>query len=257
MKKKILFLIVSVLACVNGYAETVTTTVDNLEYELSSEEATATLVDGMFYTGSSLEVPSSITYDGKTYTVTSLGDNCFSNCSGLVSITIPSTVTLLGNFCFSGCSSLTSITIPESVTSLGIYCFMNCTSLDSITIPESVTSLRNSCFYGCTSLDSITIPESVTSLGNSCFYGCTSLDSITIPESVTSLGSSCFDALESVQMRKFSTEAMVSQAAEKAGFDRGHKKYWQQQYEVQRILQEGRVNTWNAIKGWFGSLFGK
>ncbi|WP_304251767.1 RHS repeat domain-containing protein [Phocaeicola plebeius] len=66
-----------------------------------------------------------------------------------------------------------------------------------------------------------------------------------------------FDALESVQMRKFSTEAMVSQAAEKAGFDRGHKKYWQQQYEVQRILQEGRVNTWNAIKGWFGSLFGK
>ena len=33
-----------------------------------------------------------------------------------------------------------------------------------------------------------------------------------------------FDALESVQMRGFSTEAMVSQAAEKAGFDRGHKK---------------------------------
>ena len=53
-----------------------------------------------------------------------------------------------------------------------------------------------------------------------------------------------FDALESVQMRGFSTEAMVSQAAEKAGFDRGHKKYWQQQYEVQRMLQEGRVHTW-------------
>ena len=66
-----------------------------------------------------------------------------------------------------------------------------------------------------------------------------------------------FDALESVQMRGFSTEAMVSQAAEKAGFDRGHKKYWQQQYEVQRMLQEGRVHTWNVIKGWFKSLFGK
>ena len=66
-----------------------------------------------------------------------------------------------------------------------------------------------------------------------------------------------FDALESVQMRGFSTEAMVSQAAEKAGFDRGHKKYWQQQYEVQRMLQEGRVHTWNVIKGWFKSLFGR
>ena len=66
-----------------------------------------------------------------------------------------------------------------------------------------------------------------------------------------------FDALESVQMRKCATEAMVSQAAEKAGFDRGHKKYWQQQYEVQRMLQEGRVHTWNVIKGWFKSLFGR
>lgn len=66
-----------------------------------------------------------------------------------------------------------------------------------------------------------------------------------------------FDALESVQMRGFSTEAMVSQVAEKAGFDRGHKKYWQQQYEVQRMLQEGRVHTWNVIKGWFKSLFGR
>ena len=66
-----------------------------------------------------------------------------------------------------------------------------------------------------------------------------------------------FDALESVQMGKVSTEAMVSQTAEKAGFDRGNKKYWQQQYEVQRILQEGRVHTWNVIKDWFRSLFGK
>lgn len=66
-----------------------------------------------------------------------------------------------------------------------------------------------------------------------------------------------FDALESVQKGGFSTEAMVSQAAEKAGFDRGHKKYWQQQYEVQRMLQEGRVHTWNVIKGWFKSLFGR
>lgn len=66
-----------------------------------------------------------------------------------------------------------------------------------------------------------------------------------------------FDALESVQNGRFSTEDMVSQAAEKAGFDRGHKKYWQQQYEVQRMLQEGRVHTWNVIKGWFKSLFGR
>ena len=95
-------------------------------------------------------------------------------------VNIPEGVTSLGNNCFSQCSSLTSITLPDSVTSLGNDCFGWCTSLTSITLPDSVTSLGNNCFYGCTSLTSINIPEGVTSLGNSCFYWCTSLTSITL-----------------------------------------------------------------------------
>ena len=124
--------------------------------------------------------------------VTSLGDGCFSGCSGLTSITIPSSVTSLGVCCFSGCSRLTSITIPNSVTSLGEYCFGECSRLTSITIPNSVTRLGNQCFYECSGLTSITIPNSVTSLGNGCFWFCSGLTSITIPNSVTRLGNQCF-----------------------------------------------------------------
>ena len=124
--------------------------------------------------------------------VISLGDYCFRNCSDLTSITIPSSVTSLGDYCFRNCSGLTSITIPSSVTSLGVGCFLYCSGLTSITIPSSVTSLGGSCFSYCTSLTSITIPSSVTSLGNCCFYGCSGLTSITIPSSVTSLSESCF-----------------------------------------------------------------
>ena len=124
--------------------------------------------------------------------VTSLGDHCFYECWGLTSITIPSSVTSLGGSCFSSCSGLTSITIPSSVTSLGVDCFLGCSGLTSITIPSSVTSLGASCFAGCSGLTSITIPSSVTSLGNSCFQGCSGLISITIPSSVTSLGAYCF-----------------------------------------------------------------
>ena len=43
---------------------------------------------------------------------------------------IPNFVTSLGDDCFSGCSSLTSITIPNSVTSLGVDCFYKCSSLE-------------------------------------------------------------------------------------------------------------------------------
>ena len=54
------------------------------------------------------------------------------HCSGLTSITIPSSVTSLGWYCFDGCSGLTSITIPSSVTSLGWYCFEDCQKLESV-----------------------------------------------------------------------------------------------------------------------------
>ena len=41
--------------------------------------------------------------DGVEYIVASLGASCFEGCSGLTSITIPSSVTSLGAFCFVDC----------------------------------------------------------------------------------------------------------------------------------------------------------
>ena len=121
-----------------------------------------------------------------------IGNNAFSNCSSLKSITIPSNVTSIGSSAFNGCSSLQSITIPESVTSIGSNAFSGCSSLKSITIPSSVTSIISNTFSGCSSLQSITFPSSVTSIGDSAFNGCSSLQSITIPESVTSIGAYAF-----------------------------------------------------------------
>ena len=131
--------------------------------------------------------------------VTSLGDGCFSDCSGLTSITIPNTVTSLGDYCFSGCSGLTSITIPSSVTSLGRCCFSGCSGIKAITIPSTVTLLGDGCFSYCSSLTSITIPSSVTSLDSFCFSGCSGLISITIPSSVTSLGWHCFEDCQNLE----------------------------------------------------------
>ena len=168
--------------------------IDGFRYLLDSDTKTATLVpktDGK-YSGDII-IPEKVKgNDGVEYIVASLGASCFKGCTGLTSITIPSSVTSLGASCFEYCSGLTSITIPSSVTSLGASCFEYCSGLTSITIPSSVTSLGNYCFYDCSGLTSITIPSSVTSLGGSCFMGCRGLTSITIPSSVTSLGESCF-----------------------------------------------------------------
>ena len=168
--------------------------IDGLRYVLDPVKKTATLLPKMEgkYSGDII-IPEKVKgNDGVEYVVTSLGASCFEGCSGLTSITIPSSVTSLSESCFKGCSGLASITIPSSITSLGESCFSGCRGLTSITIPSSIKSLGKECFYVCAALTSITIPSSVTSLGENCFAYCTSLTSITIPSSIISFSWGCF-----------------------------------------------------------------
>ena len=166
------------------------------------------------------------------YPVTSIGEDAFSGCNDLTSITIGNNVTSIGDHAFYECSSLTSITIPfvgatkdgtsnthfgyifgasassdnssyvpsslktvviTGGTSIGGSAFHDCSSLTNITIPDSVTSIGNSAFYSCSSLTSVTIPDSVTSIDDFAFGICSSLTSITIPNSVTSIGIFVFE----------------------------------------------------------------
>ena len=131
------------------------------------------------YAGS-VEIPESVTYDGTTYSVTSIGYYAFRGCSGLTSIEIPNSVTSIGGGAFQNCSGLTSVEIPNSVTSIGDWAFSDCSGLTSILIPNSITSIGGGEFAGCTGLTSITIPNSVTSIGSSAFSGCTGLTSIVV-----------------------------------------------------------------------------
>ena len=175
------------------------------------------------YTGT-VAIPETVTYNGKTLSVTSIGNWAFGSCYGLTSVIIPNSVTSIGSRAFAECSGLTSITIPNSVTSIGSYgdyAFYGCSSLTSITveegntvydsrnncnaiiktksnsiilgckntmIPNSVTRIGSGAFSGCSGLTSITIPNSVTNIEDYAFKNCSGLTSITIPNSVTSIG---------------------------------------------------------------------
>ena len=121
----------------------------------------------------------------------------FSGCSGLTSLTIPSSVTEIGRETFMGCSGLTSLTIPSSVTSIGWSAFSGCSGLTSLTIPSSVTSIGYYAFSGCSGLTSLTIPSSVTSIDDNAFSGCSGLTSIYVyPEKVPILGTGVFSGCD-------------------------------------------------------------
>ena len=124
--------------------------------------------------------------------VTSIGRAAFDSCSGLTSLTLPSSVTSIGEGVFRCCSGLTSLTIPSGVTWISDYAFIGCSGLTSLTIPSSVTSIGDGVFRGCSGLTSLTIPSGVTSIGDQTFDGCSGLTSLTIPSSVTSIGREAF-----------------------------------------------------------------
>ena len=73
----------------------------------------------------------------------------FRDCTGLLSVSIPSSVTSIGYEAFKGCTGLTSVTIPSGVTSIGSAAFNGCTGLTSVTIPSSVTSINDYAFQTC------------------------------------------------------------------------------------------------------------
>ena len=157
---------------------------ENTDFRI--KDGTTSICDNAFYKCRGLL---SVTFPNS---VISIGNGAFSGCSSLASIIIPNSVTSIGNNTFSDCSSLTSITIPNSVTSIGDGTFSGCNGLISISIPNSVTSIGGSVFSGCSSLLSVIISENVTSIGYRAFYGCSGLTSMTIPNSVTSISDYAF-----------------------------------------------------------------
>ncbi len=127
--------------------------VDGINY-IVGENNTVAVTEGNTNCSDDVVIPSQVIYEGKTYSVTSIGSYAFDGC-GLTSVTIPNSVISIGNGAFYGCYHLTSITIPGSVTSIGDHAFYDCISLTSVTIPNSVTSFGDGAFGMCNSLSTI------------------------------------------------------------------------------------------------------
>ena len=100
-KQLLLSLLMSIMS-VSAFAEDAV--IDGINYSLNDETLEAEVAEnyGEEYSGDII-IPETVDYDGKTYSVTSIGDGAFVYCSGLTSITIPNNVNSIGDEAFYGC----------------------------------------------------------------------------------------------------------------------------------------------------------
>lgn len=193
-------------------------------YKISSGNAEVTFESTSYnsYSGV-IVIPSTVTDPATsiTYNVTSIGSYAFKGCTGLTSITIPSSITTMTTGAFSGCNNITTINynatnistnygsgqfydsrttittinIGENVTRLPEFIFRGITHAFSVTIPASVTNIGASAFRDCTGLTSVTLNEGLQRIGDYAFNGCTnaSFTSITFPSTLTFIGNNAFE----------------------------------------------------------------
>lgn len=107
------------------------------------------------YSGGNVKIPETVTYEGQSYTVTSLDYCAFLGCENLTSVQIPLSVKKIGNHVFKGCNSLTSVVIPDGVVDIGLEAFKDCISLKKVVLGRKVTGIGSDAFGGC-SLEDVT-----------------------------------------------------------------------------------------------------
>ena len=153
-------------------------------------------------------IPSTIVYEGNSYTVNGIigptathtyggmssisAEGAAFQGTSITSITLPSTLTSINTCAFINCSQLKTVVLPETLKSIGWGAFAYCSSLSEINIPNSLQSFSTWSFGGCSSLKNISIPQNITSFPESVFRNC-GFESFDIPDNITSLGRNCLN----------------------------------------------------------------
>ncbi len=165
------------------------------------------------YKMTTLSIPSSVSYNGKTYTVTTIGDHAFFG-SSLVTVTIPNTVTKIEWYAFGQSSNLITINIPNSVYDIEREAFYSTKWYDNqpdgviyaglVALrykgempPGTILNLRSDCtgiaayFYynvfGDSCLIAVNMGNNVKVIGDYAFCGSSNLSSISLSNKLESI----------------------------------------------------------------------
>lgn len=178
-----------------------------LYYNTLEGDSTVEVTYGSYQEGNykdliNVYIPSTVTYNGKTYTVVAIGDYAFDLDPGdwgyiynksIKTVKIPKTVKRIGAFAFCYCSALTTINFAgDGLESIGSCAFRCTESLSDFYFPQTLKTIGDYAFHASAISGNVTIPDNVTSIGYLAFYYADKITSLTIGESCTTIGEKAF-----------------------------------------------------------------
>ena len=166
--------------------------VDGIYYNITSEERKTVevtspsdkgIVDGGYkFYKDVVFIPEKVSYDGKEYTVTAIGERAFENNYELLSVVMPNTIRSIKEFAFNECINLKSLTISSEVSEIGDYAFMKLSSLEHLAVDchnktfdsrgdcnAIIRTRTNTLLVGC---KATVIPDGVEVIAGNAFISC-------------------------------------------------------------------------------------
>ena len=140
-------LMVAVVLFTGVSAEAYAFNAEGIYYNITSEaDTTVEVTSGSKGYAGDITIPVKVSYNGKVYTVASIGNKAFYYCRSLTSVNIPDSLTSIGEEAFYSCSNLESVILGDTLLTIGRKAFYYCSKLATIDIPDKVTSIGNSAY---------------------------------------------------------------------------------------------------------------
>ena len=144
------------------------------------------------------------------------GEEVFSYCRDLVTVSFDTGFTSVPNGMFSGCTSLKTLTLPDSITTIGSYAYHDC-GFETLVVPGTVKTIKDHAFSECEQLKTVKLGSGVQTIEDLAFENCHELEALFIPDSIQSIGGNSF--IRCIALKDIYCEAAPGFAWEDDGDD--------------------------------------
>ena len=108
-----------------------------------------------------------------------IGDEAFSGCTSLESVSFDPYISTIGKSAFANCTALKDANLGFGFHTVGDSAFENCTSLETMPLSIRLKQIGEAAFKGCTAMTEACLGKWVEYIGKEAFAGCTALQKLT------------------------------------------------------------------------------